>query len=175
MVLNCNKICKISEKRQAMRLDKLDARILAELQKDGRRPVVEIAADIGLSPTPCARRIRQLETAGIVQGYTAIIDPRRLGLAVQAFVQVKLGQHSDETVSRFRRALDQMEEVVSCYATTGTYDFMLQVAVPDLESLGKTVLTKLLKVQGVRDVHSSIALETIKRSVRTSLKHLRNG
>jgi Lrp/AsnC family leucine-responsive transcriptional regulator len=156
----------------AMKLDRRDAQLLAELQQDGRRSVVELAERIGLSPTPCARRIKQLEDAGVIQGYTAVVDPRRLGLSVQALVQVRLERHTDENVEQFKRALETLEEVVACYATTGAHDFMLQVVVPDLESLQTVVLRKLFKTPSVRDVQSSIVLETVKRSARLPLGHL---
>lgn len=155
-----------------MKFDTRDAQLLAALQADGRRPVVELAESIGLSPTPCARRIRQLEDAGVIQGYTAVIDPRRLGLTVQAFVQVRLERHTDDNVEQFKRALAGFDEVIGCFATTGAHDFMLHVAVPDLESLQTVVLRKLLKVPSVRDVQSSIVLETVKRSMRLPLSHL---
>ena len=156
-----------------MKLDATDIRLLAELQQDGRRSVVELAELVGLSPTPCTRRIRQLEDAGVIQGYAASIDPARLGLKVRAFVQVKLERHTDENVDRFRQALEAIDEVVSCYATTGEHDFMLQLLVPDLETLSNIVLKTLLRIPSVRDVHSSLALETMKRSLRVPLGHLR--
>lgn len=155
-----------------MKIDVRDAQLLAALQLDGRRAVVELAESIGLSPTPCARRIRQLEEAGVIQGYTAVLDPRRLGLGVQAFVQVRLERHTDDNVEQFKRALASLDEVIGCFATTGAHDFMLHVAVPDLESLQSVVLRKLLKIPSVRDVQSSIVLETIKRSTRLPLAHL---
>ncbi|HTW38135.1 MAG TPA: Lrp/AsnC family transcriptional regulator [Steroidobacteraceae bacterium] len=155
-----------------MRLDRLDVRILEELQRDGRRPVVELAEKIGLSGTPCARRIRQLEDGGVIQGYTAVVDPARLGLSVQAFVQVKLERHTDENVAQFRRELDALDEIVACYATTGEHDFLLQVITADLEALSNIVLRKLLKIPSVRDVHSTVVLETIKRSMRIPVPHL---
>lgn len=155
-----------------MTLDRYDAAILDELQKDGRRSIVELAEKVGLSGTPCARRVKLMEQAGIIQGYTAIIDPSRLGLKVQAFVQVKLERHTDDNLEQFRRAMDAMEEIVSCHAMTGEYDLLLQVAVPDLESLSNVVLRKLLKIRYVRDVHSSIVLNTFKRSARVPVRHL---
>jgi len=155
-----------------MSLDRLDARLLTELQKDGRRSVVELAESIGLSSTPCARRIRQLETGGVITGYAAVIDPVQLGLKVQAFIQVKLAQHADDIVAHFERELDKLEEVVGAFATTGEYDFLLQVVAPDLEALSNIVLKKLLKIPGVRDVHSSIVLDTLKRSLKLPLGHL---
>ena len=155
-----------------MKLDRLDAQLLAELQKDGRRAIVDLAEQIGLSGTPCARRIRQLEKEGVIQGYTATIDPARLGLAVQAFVQVKLERHTDENVAQFSRDLSALEAVISCHAVTGDYDFLLQVVTTDLDALSNIVLKTLLKMRSVRDVHSSIVLETIKRSGRVPLGHL---
>ena len=155
-----------------MILDRTDLKLLAELQADGRRSVVELAERIGLSQTPCARRIAKLEAAGVIEGYSAVVDPVKLGLKVQAFVQVKLERHTDENVAEFRRALQAIDEVVSCHATTGEHDFMLTVVAPDLESLANVVLKQLLKIPAVRDVHSSIVLETMKRSVRVPLARL---
>jgi Lrp/AsnC family leucine-responsive transcriptional regulator len=155
-----------------MDLDRYDAALLDELQKDGRRSIVELAEQVGLSSTPCARRVKLMEQAGIIQGYTALIDPAELGLKVQAFVQVRLTRHTDENIEQFRRAVDAMEEVVSCHAMTGAYDLLLQVVVPDLEQLSNVVLKKLVRIRFVRDVHSSIVLNTIKRSSRVPVRHL---
>lgn len=155
-----------------VKLDRMDARIIAELQKDGRLSVVELGERIGLTGTPCARRVKQLEQSGVIVGYTAIVDPARLGLKVQAFVQVKLDRHTDENVDLFERELAALDQVVSCQAITGEYDFMLQVVVPDLEKLSELVLKRLLKIACVRDVHSSVVLDTVKRSVRVPLVHL---
>lgn len=155
-----------------MDLDRYDAAILDQLQKDGRLPIVELAEEVGLSSTPCARRVKLMEQAGIIQGYTAVIDPARLGLKVQAFVQVRLSRHTDENIEQFRKAVDGMEEVVSCSAMTGAYDLLVHVVTPDLEQLSNVVLKKLMSIRAVRDVHSSIVLNTIKRSSRVPVRHL---
>lgn len=155
-----------------MKLDRRDTQILAALQQDGRRSVVELAEEIGLSPTPCARRVRQLEEAGVILGYTAVVEPRSLGLSVQAFVQVRLERHTDDNVEQFKRSLAHLDEVIACFAMTGAHDFILHVVVPDLESLQTVVLRKLLKIPSVRDVQSSIVLETVKHSPRLPLGHL---
>lgn len=155
-----------------MDLDRYDAAILDELQRDGRRSIVELAEQVGLSSTPCARRLKLMEQDGIIQGYTAVIDPSRLGLKMQAFVQVRLGRHTDENIEQFRRAVDSMEEVISCHAMTGAFDLLLQVLVTDLEQLSNVVLKKLTNIRAVRDVHSSIVLHTIKRSSRVPVRHL---
>jgi Lrp/AsnC family leucine-responsive transcriptional regulator len=155
-----------------MDLDRYDAAILDELQRDGRRSIVELAEQVGLSSTPCARRVKHMEQDGIIQGYTAVVDPNRLGLKMQAFVQVRLSRHTDENVEQFRRAVDSMEEVISCHAMTGAFDLLLQVLVTDLEQLSNVVLKKLMNIRSVRDVHSSIVLHTIKRSSRVPVRHL---
>jgi Lrp/AsnC family transcriptional regulator, leucine-responsive regulatory protein len=146
----------------AERLDRTDLRILALLQADGRMSHVEIAAKVGLSPSPCARRIRKLETGGVVEKYTALLDPKRVGQNVLAFVQIKLERHTDEIIGQFRRMLAERPEVISAHAMTGDMDFLLRVLVPDLDALGRLTLHQLLKFPGVRDVRSSLVLETLK-------------
>ena len=155
-----------------MDLDRFDARILSELQRDGRLPVVELAQAIGLSATPCARRIKALESAGVIEGYTALLSPSRVGLEVQAIVHVKLAEHTDESVARFEREIALLDEVTHCYAMTGAYDFILQVFGKDLDSLSTVILKKLLRIPHVRDVQSSVVLATVKRSTRVPLGHL---
>jgi Lrp/AsnC family leucine-responsive transcriptional regulator len=155
-----------------MSLDKTDVRILAELQRDGRQSVVEIAERVGLTHTPCLRRIRHLEDAGVIRGYTAILDPAAVGLRVTAFVQVKLERHADETMNRFMTAVEAIEEVVSCHVTTGNYDFLLTVLAADLESFGNVVLKRLVSLAGVRDMQSSIALRTVKRVGKVPLEQV---
>ena len=155
-------------------LDRFDARILAELQRDGRLSVVELAELIGLSPTPCARRIKALESAGVIEGYAAVLNPTRVGLNVQALIHVKLTEHTDETVMRFEREISLLDEVTNCFATTGAYDFILQVFGRDLESLSSVILKKLLRIPHVRDVQSSVVLATLKRSTRMPVGHLQS-
>ena len=155
-----------------MLLDRFDAKILAALQRDGRLSVVDLAESIGLSPTPCARRIKALESAGVIEGYAAVLNPARVGLAVLAIVQVKLTEHTDETVARFEREIALMEEVTRCFAMTGTYDFILEVYGKDLDALSNVVLKKLIRVPNVRDMQSSVVLATVKRSMRIPLGHL---
>jgi Lrp/AsnC family leucine-responsive transcriptional regulator len=156
----------------AVELDRTDARILAALQRDGRVSIVELADQVGLSPTPCARRVKRLEDDGVIEGYAAVVNPRRVGHAVQAFVQVKLERHTDETTAQFRTALDEFPEVVACYAMTGEMDFLLHVLVQDIDALGQFTLHRLLRLPGVRDVRSSLVLETIKRSRSVPVGHL---
>jgi Lrp/AsnC family transcriptional regulator, leucine-responsive regulatory protein len=155
-----------------MPLDRYDAKIVAALQRDGRLSVVELAESVGLSPTPCARRIKALESAGVIEGYAAVLNPAQVGLGVLAIVQVKLTEHTDETVARFEREIALMEEVTRCFAMTGTYDFILEVYGKDLDALSNVVLKKLIRVPNVRDMQSSVVLATVKRSMRIPLGHL---
>jgi Lrp/AsnC family transcriptional regulator, leucine-responsive regulatory protein len=155
-----------------MKLDRFDAKILDALQRDGRLSVVDLAESIGLSPTPCARRIKALESEGAIEGYAAVLNPARVGLAVLAIVQVKLTEHTDETVARFEREIELMDEVTKCLAMTGSYDFILEVYGKDLEALSNVVLRKLIRVPNVRDMQSSVVLQTIKRTARIPLAHL---
>ena len=155
-----------------MDFDRTDARLLDQLSEDGRRSVVELADKVGLTETPCARRIRLLEQSGAIRGYAAVLDPARLGLNVRAFVQVKLERHTDENIDEFRRELADIEEVISCHATTGAYDFLLQVVASDLEAFSRVVLKRLMKIFYVRDVYSSIALDTLKETTRLPLGQL---
>ncbi len=155
-----------------MKLSRFDAKLLDALQRDGRLSVVDLAESIGLSPTPCARRIKALESEGAIEGYTAVLNPARVGLAVLAIVQVKLTEHTDESVARFEREIQLMDEVTKCFAMTGSYDFILEVYGKDLEALSNVVLKKLIRVPNVRDMQSSVVLATIKRTARIPLAHL---
>src|ERR1700678_2693062 len=141
-----------------MKFDRYDAKILDALQRDGRLSVVDLAESIGLSPTPCARRIKALESEGAIEGYAAILNPARVGLAVLAIVQVKLTEHTDETVARFEREIQLMDEVTKCMAMTGSYDFILEVYGKDLEALRTLMLKKPVRVPNVGNLQSRAGL-----------------
>jgi Lrp/AsnC family transcriptional regulator, leucine-responsive regulatory protein len=151
-------------------LDSTDKRILTALQRDGRMSTVDLAAAIGLSPTPIARRLRELETSGVIQGYTAVVDPRKVGSAIQAVVQIKLEQHTDEAAERFQRTMAELPQVSACYAMTGDMDFLLHVAVRDVDALSDFTLRRLLRIPGVRDMRTSIVLQTVKRGLAVPIE-----
>jgi Lrp/AsnC family leucine-responsive transcriptional regulator len=157
-----------------LKLDKTDLRILAALQRDARTSMVDLASEVGLTPTPCARRVRQLEEAGLIEGYTAILEPRKVGHTIQAIVQIKLERHTDEIAERFRRTLQERPEVMSCYVLTGDTDFLLHVVVRDIDALSDFTMRRLLRIPGVRDVRSSIVIETVKRSWQLPLADLQD-
>ena len=143
-------------------LDEIDRRILAALQRDGRLSVVDLAGQVGLSATPCLRRVKRLEQAGVITGYAALIDPAATGRSLHAFVQVNLDNHGEETVTAFQRAIMARDEVVACYPISGEFDYLLQVMVPDLEAYGEFALKALLRMPGVKDTRSSFAMGVLK-------------
>ena len=143
-------------------LDEFDGRILTELQKDGRLPNVALAERIGLSPTPCLRRVRRLEADGYIRAYGALLDRRKVGLGLTAFVSIAIASHTHKNARVFQQSLESFPEVVACHIVTGEADFLLEVVVPDLEAYSLFVLEKLLKLPGVNDVRSSFSMKAIK-------------
>ncbi|WP_207481306.1 Lrp/AsnC family transcriptional regulator [Arenibaculum pallidiluteum] len=143
-------------------LSDADRRILRILQAEGRIANVDLAERIGMAPSPCLRRVKALEEDGFIEGYGARISRRAAGFGVQAFVQINLHQHTDETVARFSEAVNRLDEVTECHALTGDHDYLLRVVARDLDDLGDTVLKRLTRLPGVKDVRSSIVLNTVK-------------
>jgi Lrp/AsnC family leucine-responsive transcriptional regulator len=154
-------------------LDRTDRRILEQLQQDGRMANAELAERISLSPSPCLRRVRALEEAGVIRQYVALVDPARVGLGLLAYVVVKLEKRGKMPVDEFSRAVQGWPEVVACYAMTGDMDYLLRVHVEDLEHFSRFVLDRLLKQPVVIDVKSNFVLERIKDTTALPLAHLR--
>ncbi|MGI6850642.1 Lrp/AsnC family transcriptional regulator [Mesorhizobium sp. 1B3] len=155
------------------RLDEFEIRMLEILQGEGRKPVSELAEEIGLSATPCARRFEALREKGIIKGFQAQISRRAVGLMVEVFIQVRLVSHSDGSPERFIAAVERMDEVSSCWTMTGDYDFLLHVMVRSVDDLNDFVMHRLMRFPGVRDVHTQLVLQNIKGPGRTPLAHLR--
>jgi len=152
--------------------DAIDRRILEQLQRAGRTTNLELADRVGVSASPCLRRLRQLESDGIIKAYTAQLDREKVGLSLTTFVAVRLKSHGDAEATSFRHAMLDMPEVTACYITSGEHDFLLQVVAPDLPAYRRFVLDKLIKLPEVRDIHSSFVLDTIKEDTPLPLKHL---
>ena len=148
----------------ATALDRTDLRLLALLQRDGRASNADLATQVNLSPSACLRRIQRLDSAGVVAGYAARLDPQALGLGLQAFVRVQLEKHGAPGIERFVRAVQDWDEVVACHALTGDMDYLLHVYVRDLEHFSRFLLDRLLDASGVADVNSSFVLRTVKAS-----------
>lgn len=143
-------------------LDHIDRRILTALQAEGRLPMVDLAERVGLSPTPCQRRVKRLEEEGVIDRYAALVSPPALGLALQAMVQVTLEDHSEKTVEAFEAAIRARPEVVACYAMTGDMDFLLHVLAADLAQFSEFAMKALLRMPGVRGTRSSFIMQAVK-------------
>lgn len=143
-------------------LDRTDILILAELQRSGRLTNAELAERVHLSASACLRRVQRLERDAVIVGYRAQVDPESVGLGLQAFVRVQLTHHDSAAIDAFGAFVDAWDEVVACHALTGDMDYLLQVAVRDLEHFSRFLLDRLLNQAGVADVNSSFVLRTVK-------------
>ena len=143
-------------------LDALDSKILAALQDDGRLSNVELADRVGLSPSPCLRRVKRLEEEGYIAGYKAKVDRRRLGLGMTIFVGVKVDGHRDINANAFQEVVRKLPEVVACHMVSGEADFLLEVVVADLMAYDEFLSRTLLAMPMVRDIRSNFAIRTVK-------------
>lgn len=155
-----------------LKLDAIDRRILAALQRDARLTNVELAEEIGLSPSPCLRRVRILEEAGVIAGYHAELSRPEIGLGLTVFVGIKVERHHDKEATAFREAVSQLPEVVSCHLVSGETDFLVQIVVPDLAAYQTLLLETLLKLPFVKDIKSNFAIQTVKAGAALPLSHL---
>ena len=143
-------------------LDDTDWRILAALQADARISNSDLAQKVFLSPSPCLRRVRELERAGLIQRYVSLLDPLKLGLTVSVFIQVSLEKQMRNALDTFENSVLTREEVMECYLMTGDADYMLRVVVPDMQSLERFIVDYLAKIPGVSNIRSSFALKQVK-------------
>ena len=145
-----------------MNLDRYDRRILEVLQQDGRISNQDLADRIGLSPSPCLRRVRALEESGLILGYRALLDARRLGLTLLALVHISMDRHTPERFARFDAAVSELPEVLECLLITGQEaDYQLKVIVRDMEAYQALLLNKITRIEGVSGVHSSFVLRRV--------------
>jgi len=142
--------------------DDIDRKIIAVLQSEGRLPIVDLADRVGLSPTPCQRRVRRLEEEGVITRYAALVAPAAMGYGLQALVEVTLDDHSEKTVEAFEAAIRARPEVVACYAVTGDMDFLLHVFAPDLATFSDFAMKALLRMPGVKGSRSSFIMQAVK-------------
>lgn len=147
---------------KAAELDRIDLLLLAELQRQGRISNADLAERVHLSASACLRRVQRLERDGVIAGYRAEVDADRLGLGLQAFVRVQLNHHDGDAIAAFARVVGDWDEVIACHALTGDMDYLLQIAVRDLEHFSGFLLDRLLTQAGVADVNSSFVLRTVK-------------
>jgi Lrp/AsnC family transcriptional regulator, leucine-responsive regulatory protein len=145
-------------------IDPTDQRILAALQQDGRLSNVDLAERIGLSASPCLRRVRLLEEAKIIRGYHAVVDQVKVGLPVSVFVSVKLERQREADMKRFEAAVRRCPEVLECYLMTGARDYLLRVVAKDLADYERFLKATLTRIEGVASIESSFALAQVKHT-----------
>ena len=145
-----------------MQLDRYDRQILQVLQQDGRISNQDLAERIGLSPSPCLRRVRTLEEAGIIAGYRALLDARKLGLSLTALIHISMDQHTPERFLGFESAITTIPEVLECLLITGQdADYQLKVVVGDMDDFQELLLNRITRIPGVTGVHSSFVLRRV--------------
>ncbi|MDB9862616.1 Lrp/AsnC family transcriptional regulator [Litorivicinus sp.] len=145
-------------------LDAIDRRILSALQRDGRLTQIELADKVGLSASPCARRVKRLESEGFIRGYSALIDEEKLGFGFSIFVSVRLDQQVDDRLVNFESAIRGCPEVVDCWLMTGSFDYLLRVSVSDLHEFERFLTANLTRIGGVASIESSIPLRRVKEN-----------
>ena len=146
-------------------LDAIDRKILGVLQADSRTTMQDLAEQVGLSISPCHRRVKLLEQRGVITRYMALVDQKAVGLPVSVFISIKLIRQKEEDLERFARAISGWEEVLECYLMTGNRDYLLRVVAADLASYETFLKTKLTRLDGIASIESSFALSQVKYTI----------
>ncbi len=145
-----------------MKLDPLDIRILSELQNDSSHSNVELAKRVHLSPSPCLMRVKALRDKGVIRNYVALADPKLLGLGLNVFISISLKEQSKEALAEFEKCISEHDEVMECYLMTGDSDYLIRVAVADMDALEKFILEQLTPIAGIEKIRSSFALKQVR-------------
>lgn len=146
------------------KLDETDRKIIRTLQREGRLSNQDLSQRVNLSPSPCLRRVRNLERAGVIGGYAAIVDQEAYGLPVTVFLQVRLDRHSRDTVTAFETAVAGIDEIMECYLMAGDRDYLLRVVVASLADYEEFIRRRIHKIPGIASLDSSFAFGVVKRS-----------
>jgi Lrp/AsnC family leucine-responsive transcriptional regulator len=155
------------------KLDRLDLKILAALQEDGSLTNMQLAERVGLSASPCSRRVQKLEDAGIIEGRATVLDRQKLGLSLTVILQIAMDRHTPERFQNFEEKVASYPEVQECYLITGQEaDYMLKVVVPDMDRYQQFLLNKITRIEGVSGVHSSFVMRRVIDSRALPLKYL---
>ncbi|GAJ77865.1 transcriptional regulator, AsnC family [Vibrio sp. JCM 18905] len=142
-------------------MDKIDRQLINLMQKDATLTTAELADKVGLSASPCARRIKRLEQEGVISGYRAIVSRDTVGIAMTVFVEVSLNNHQASSIDEFEHAVVEMDEVISCHVVSGAYDYLLEVVSKDLAGY-ETFTRKLQRLENVKDIHTHLAIRQVK-------------
>lgn len=150
-------------------LDALDIRILNILQENARITTLELAEQVGLSPTPCARRVKRLEDDGLIQRYVTLLDEKKAGLDLSVFISVRLRNQTAETIDKFDRSVRSMPEITECYLVTGAHDYLLHLRVADVDALRDFLRERLVTIEGIAEAQTSIVLDKVKYTTALTL------
>ena len=145
-------------------MDAKDYQIVKELQRNGRLTNQDLSERVNLSPSPCLRRVRNLEKSGIIRGYAAIVDEQAYGLPMTAFVRISLERHTEEITTEFERSVRKFDEILDCYVMAGGVDYLLRVLVPDLKSYEHFIRNRLHRIKGVASIDTGFAYGIVKQS-----------
>ncbi|MDH6249421.1 Lrp/AsnC family leucine-responsive transcriptional regulator [Polynucleobacter sphagniphilus] len=145
-----------------MKLDTIDIRILNELQNDSSHSNLELAKRVHLSPSPCLMRVKALKDKGVIRNYVALADPKVLGLGLNVFISISLKEQSKEALAEFEKRISEHDEVMECYLMTGDSDYLIRVAVADMDALEKFILEQLTPIAGIEKIRSSFALKQVR-------------
>jgi Lrp/AsnC family leucine-responsive transcriptional regulator len=145
-------------------MDRTDRKIIGELQRNGRLTNQELSERVSLSPSPCLRRLRQLEQDGVIKGYTAIINQEACGLDITAFVSIRLEKQTDKTIQAFERGVRDLDEIVGCYLMSGSSDYLLQVLSPSLKDYETFIRDKLSRAPGIGTLETHFAFGQVKHN-----------
>jgi Lrp/AsnC family leucine-responsive transcriptional regulator len=151
-------------------LDRQDVVLLTELQRDAHQTVQQLAERIGLSSTPCWKRIKEMENSGVIRGYTALIDREKVGLALCVIAEINLTRHNEDVVTQFEKEVAGCPQIVSCYATTGQADYVIKVLMPDIKAYERFLHETAFKLPGVTHVRSSVVLKEVKAETRLPIQ-----
>jgi Lrp/AsnC family transcriptional regulator, leucine-responsive regulatory protein len=152
------------ENKAAKKLDRIDRKILVELQKDGRLSNVELAKRVGLSPTPCLERVKRLESDQFILGYTAQVDPNKVGAALLVFVEITLSKTSPEDFDEFSKAVQKLDEILECHLVSGSFDFLLKTRVANMAAYRELLGETLLRLPSVRESRTYVVMEEVKQT-----------
>jgi len=150
-------------------LDATDIRILDILQENARITTLELAEQVGLSPTPCARRVKRLEDDGLIERYVTLLNEKKAGMDLSVFISVRLRNQTGETIGRFERSVRSMPEITECYLMSGVHDYLLRLRVADVGALRDFLRNRLVTIEGIAETQSSIVLEKVKYTTALTL------
>ncbi len=145
-------------------LDNTDRKLLDALQRDARQTIADLAQQVSLSPSPCWRRVRQLEESGVIEGYHAELSRQKLGYGVTGFVHLQMNNHTPDIMAAFEREVVALPQVLSCHNLSGHYDYQIEAIAPDLESFSQLVRVKIRSLPGVKEIATSFSLKEIKHA-----------